>query len=262
MASSEGHAGDGPEEKAVVLQPEPMAPIEEEEDPQKRVEGDLLGLPTSDNPTNEPTPQAPSSSNRNQEGYGFKKWLKSMKSRKNTFTGPQRYVYGWPENEALDESYNMFRKHDYDRPETSSIASSSILRAVKTASVSFTSFSSVNRLHTSTRTSTRQSGCHSSGPSGSDARASMDSNALSSALSLDESAWNRAVQRRQIIREILETETTYVAGLKSLTDVRYATSPGDRSACFAVCCALTDSQANLDPLDHGRHSFRPSSKCR
>ena len=216
MASSDHRSGEEYEDGPIVVQPEPMAPIEEEEDTQKGDEWEFLGPPMSGRPAAiEPTTQACPSGNRNQQGYSFKKWLKSMKRKKPPFEGPQRYVYGWPEDEALDESYAMFRRHEYDKPETSSIASSSILRAVKTASISFTSLSSVNRL----RTNTRRSVCHSSDPSGSDQRASIDSNALSSALSLDESAWNRAVQRRQVIREIIETETTYVAGLKSLTDV-------------------------------------------
>ncbi|KAI5287028.1 hypothetical protein KEM52_001787, partial [Ascosphaera acerosa] len=36
--------------------------------------------------------------------------------------------------------------------------------------------------------------------------------------SLDEAAWSRAVQRRQVLRELLDTEAAYVVGLKALAD--------------------------------------------
>lgn len=157
-----------------------------------------------------------------QNSYSFSKWIKSIRrSRGTNFTGPSNWVMGWPDDEALDESYSMFP--NFNEPENhadnASVASSSLLHRVKTASLSQISLSLFNRPRTNTQTSTQRSACHSSGFSGSDARRSMDSNRLASTLSLDEGAWNRAVQRRQIIKEFLDTETTYVSGLKALADV-------------------------------------------
>lgn len=158
----------------------------------------------------------------NHDGYSFKRWIKGIRRiRLASFAGPSNYVMGWPDDEALDESYSMFpRFQQGSHTDTSSVTSSSILHTVKTASLSQTSLSVLNRPRTNTQTSTQRSVCHSSGFSGSDVRRSIDSNRLASTLSLDEGAWNRAVQRRQIIRELLDTETTYVSGLRALTEVR------------------------------------------
>lgn len=158
-----------------------------------------------------------------QNGYSFSKWIRSMRRfRAANFTGPSSWVMGWPDDEALDESYSMFpttSEPENRRADNDSVASSSLLHRVKTASLSQISLSLFNRPRTNTQTSTQRSACHSSGFSGSDARRSVDSNRLASTLSLDEGAWNRAVQRRQIIKEFLDTETTYVSGLKALADV-------------------------------------------
>lgn len=156
------------------------------------------------------------------ETYRFKQWIRSIRKNKVTkFQGPSRYVVGWPDDEALDDSYKMMPQPQDNQADRSSLSSSSALRTVKTASVSMSldSFSMFNRPRTNTQASTQRSACHSSGFSSSDARKSVDSNRLASTLSLDEGAWNRAVQRRQIIREMTETEITYVAGLKALANV-------------------------------------------
>ncbi|ODH52599.1 hypothetical protein GX48_01084 [Paracoccidioides brasiliensis] len=153
------------------------------------------------------------------DAHSFKRWIKSMrKKRTPNYDGPPRYVVGWPDDESKDESYRMFPPFYRAQPDQSSTASSSNLHTVKTASV--TSLSFLTRPRTNTQTSTHRSACHSSAFSGSDARVSIDSNRLTSTLSLDEGAWNRAVQRRQVIQEILETEVTYLAGLKALAEVR------------------------------------------
>jgi hypothetical protein len=111
-----------------------------------------------------------------------------------------------------------------------------LLKTVKTASMSMTSLSVFNRPRTNTQGSTQRSACHSSGFSGSDARVSIDSNRLASTLSLDEGAWNRAVHRRQAIQEMLNTEATYVAGLKALADVSLlGFAPLDLCVCELTC---------------------------
>ncbi|KAK2761077.1 hypothetical protein FQN53_007763 [Emmonsiellopsis sp. PD_33] len=153
-----------------------------------------------------------------QDSHSFKRWIRSMRKRRTpNYDGPPRYVVGWPGDESKDESYRMFPPLYKNQPDQSSTASSSNLRTVKTASVSMASM--LTRPRTNTQTSTQRSACHSSLFSGSDARVSIDSNRLASTLSLDEGAWNRAVQRRQVIREILDTEVTYLAGLKALAEV-------------------------------------------
>ncbi|OJD12577.1 hypothetical protein AJ78_06855 [Emergomyces pasteurianus Ep9510] len=165
----------------------------------------------------EPTP-VPLMPAAHHDSHSFKRWIRSMrKKRTPNYDGPPRYVVGWPDDESKDESYRMCPSLYQSQPDQSSTASSSNLHTVKTASVG--SLSLLTRPRTSTQTSTQRSACRSSAFSGSDARVSMDSNRLTSTLSLDEGAWNRAVQRRQVIREILETEITYLAGLKALAEV-------------------------------------------
>ncbi|OAX78638.1 hypothetical protein ACJ72_07053 [Emergomyces africanus] len=163
-------------------------------------------------------PAAPLVPAVNHDSHSFKRWLRSMRRRRTpNYDGPPRYVVGWPDDESKDESYRMCPSLYQSQPDQSSTASSSNLHTVKTASVG--SLSLLTRPRTSTQTSTQRSACRSSALSGSDARVSIDSNRLTSTLSLDEGAWNRAVQRRQVIREIMETEITYLAGLKALAEV-------------------------------------------
>ncbi|PGH28764.1 hypothetical protein GX50_08492 [[Emmonsia] crescens] len=181
-----------------------------EEDPQRQSFGDRSSM---SEPTTVPLMPAV-----NHDSHSFKRWIRSMRRRRTpNYDGPPRYVVGWPDDESKDESYRMFPSFYHSQPDQSSTASSSNLQTVKTASVG--SLSMLTRPRTNTQTSTQRSACHSSAFSGSDARVSIDSNKLTSTLSLDEGAWNRAVQRRQVIREILETEITYLAGLKALAEV-------------------------------------------
>ncbi|PGH07565.1 hypothetical protein AJ79_06235 [Helicocarpus griseus UAMH5409] len=152
------------------------------------------------------------------ESHSFKRWIRSMRRRQTPyFDEPPRYVVGWPDDEKKDESYRKFPHLYPSQPDQSSTASSSNLRTIKTASMA--NLSVITRPRTNTQASTQRSACHSSVFSGSDARVSIESNRLTSTLSLDEGAWNRAVQRRQVIREVIDTEVTYLAGLKSLAEI-------------------------------------------
>ncbi|KAI5286474.1 hypothetical protein KEM55_000289 [Ascosphaera atra] len=158
--------------------------------------------------------------------------------------------------EDKDTAAAANRKSDVDK---TSITSSSILRTVKTASVSGTSFSRISTGRPATGSNTASSGVQNSsleaGSTGNSSlqdaavaaaaaaattedagqgRASVEAarqdmaeeanrrdSALSvfrSSLSLDEEAWDRAVQRRETLKEFLNTESTYVTGLKSLAD--------------------------------------------
>lgn len=228
---------------------------------------------------------------------------------------PDRFVIGWPDDEAQDVSYSMFRPfwekirndlvdsaYDHQDPlfnvppsirkgccqniwdalpthhchsdqeherehahgfyspssgqsdsDDRSITSSSLLRTVKTASISGTSSSRVSTADRpptigtccaepvsftaavtataipstsghaapTTRTSRKRTSVESASSAG--CRDSICSSFRNS-LSLDEAAWNRAVQRRQILKELVETESTYVIGLKALADVGHTTT--------------------------------------
>ncbi|KAI5304471.1 hypothetical protein KEM56_006462 [Ascosphaera pollenicola] len=214
---------------------------------------------------------------------------------------PDRYVIGWPEDEAQDVSYSMFRPcwekirndlvdsayndqdplfnpsssmrngccqniwgalpphadghHLYSPSSTGlsdsddrSITSSSLLRTVKTASISGTSSSRVSTVdrpptigtfcaepgsfNNTSFSSSSPPLAAASGPNTKSTRKRTSVDSVTSdpacrdsvcsnfrnSLSLDEAAWNRAVQRRQILRELVDTESTYVIGLKALAD--------------------------------------------
>jgi hypothetical protein len=184
----------------------------------------------------------------------FKRWLKTVrKNRRPKYKGPYRYVYGWPEDEAQDASYTITRNRGSVKTDTSSVASSAVYHAVGTASISGTSLSNSTRPRSNTVNSTQQSGFHGSGPSGSDPRTSTDSNKLTTTLSLDEGAWNRAVKRRQIIGEIVDTEIMYVASIKALSDVRVIPisslnkvfAPANRSNIVQVLSTMVVTRSGL-----------------
>ncbi|KAK2739209.1 hypothetical protein FQN57_006652 [Myotisia sp. PD_48] len=150
-------------------------------------------------------------------GYSFKHWINSIRANRVAASNQSRYVAGWPEDDAMDESCDKFPEFQPGSfPDNSSIASSFLHRVVESASLSQVSLGHLTRPRTDTQTSSHG---HSSAFSGSDTRKSTESNRLTSAMSVDEGAWNRAVQRRQIIRELIETETVYVSGLKALGDI-------------------------------------------
>jgi hypothetical protein len=214
MASQEhDRQPDGLEDKESIPESDLMPPIQEEEGK------DLEHIP-SNRPFIGPADAAMKDSTTVNSNT-FKRWLKTVrKNRRPKYKGPYRYVYGWPEDEAQDVSYTITRNRGSVKTDTSSVASSAVYHAVGTASISGTSLSNSTRARSNTVNSTQQSGFHSSGPSGSDPRTSTDSNKLTTTLSLDEGAWNRAVKRRQIIGEIVDTEIMYVASIKALSDVR------------------------------------------
>ncbi|KAF3490608.1 RSP protein [Arthroderma uncinatum] len=152
-----------------------------------------------------------------QDGYSFKRWMRSIRANRHAIASPRNYVMGWPDDETMDESYNRpAGNYSESVPDTASVTSSALLRTMETASVSQATMSVINRPRTNTMTSTKQG---TSVFSNSEARRSIDSNRMAATLSLDEAAWNRAVQRRQIIQELVGTETVYVSGLKALGDL-------------------------------------------
>ncbi|EEP78643.1 predicted protein [Uncinocarpus reesii 1704] len=145
----------------------------------------------------------------------FSQWIKTVRgSKPNLVQGPSRYVADWPEDEDLDDSSHTVPQERLNRDDASIVSSSSFLHSVKTASMSLASLSIVNRRRSNTQTSSHH---RSSTFSGSDPRRSIDSNKLGSTLSLDESAWTFAIQRFQIIQELIDTEASYISTLKNLS---------------------------------------------
>ncbi|WEW61555.1 hypothetical protein PRK78_007045 [Emydomyces testavorans] len=149
--------------------------------------------------------------------YTFKEWIRSIRSSKASLPqGPLRFVADWPEDETLDDSYRMFPQERISRDDASFMTSSSFLHGVKTASMSLTSMSILNRARSNTLTSSHH---RSSTLSGSDPRKSIDSNKLGSSFPPDETAWNYAVHRYRVIQELVDTEISYISTLKNLSQV-------------------------------------------
>lgn len=163
-----------------------------------------------DSPVQRPTPAAGKKTpNRS--------WW-SISGPKPRFKGPTRYVPGWPDDESQDESYTFIHAENKELDQLSA-DSSSYLRTVKTASISGTSLSMFDNGQASSRGSSESSrGSAASSRRGSDATL-YDGTDQPTTSSLDEGAWSRAVTRRCILQELLQTESTYVFGLSSLADV-------------------------------------------
>lgn len=170
-------------------------------------------------------PEATSTSKFN--SHPFKKWVDSFRLKRQTAARtPLKHVEGWTEepqrrdsDATLAEFSNIPDTQDQRWEQLS--GHSSVLETVKTASMSITTQSLITRSRATTQSSTNQSGHPASPRSNSEARTSIDSLRLApSNTSIDDAAWTRGIKRRQILHEILSTESEYVTGLKSLTDVR------------------------------------------
>lgn len=101
---------------------------------------------------------------------------------------------------------------------SSSWSSSGFVTAVKSATVSLGPLSAApQRRRTRTSTQLRSSN-RSSGISDGLNRASIDSSQGSTQI-IDEAAWNRAIQRRRTLEELISSEESYIADLKVLINV-------------------------------------------
>ncbi|KAL1960063.1 hypothetical protein VTO42DRAFT_235 [Malbranchea cinnamomea] len=200
---------------------ESMSPIEEEEDRFFSIgDEEPLDIVNSAStvlapPSTEPTPPSCNSEWERK----LKTWIEGIKkSRKYGFRGQICSMKALTGMEESDECLNKLVRRGSTKTASCSVASTSDLRTVRTASISGTSLRTVNRLRSNTRSSNQPSTCHSSGLIGSNAKVVLEETKLTSTLSLDQSIWDRAVHRRQIIKEMIETEIAYVASLKSLVD--------------------------------------------
>lgn len=118
---------------------------------------------------------------------------------------------------------------------SSSWSSSGFVTAVKSATVSLGPLSAAPQHRVRTSTQLRSSN-RSSGFSDGLYRASIDSSQGSTQI-IDEAAWNRAVQRRRTLEELISSEESYIADLKVLINVN------DPQSC-ARDLKLTDYQCS------------------
>lgn len=147
--------------------------------------------------------------------YPFKKWMDSFRvKRHQTLPLSERFVEGWFDQSQADNNSNnnLFPNHAVQDQQWERLSGhSSQLGTVKTATMSIAS-QSVVRSRGNTQSTTNQS-------AGTDTRMSMDSMRTTLSPPLDEAAQSRALKRRQVLQEIVTTESDYVLGLKALSDV-------------------------------------------
>ncbi|KAJ5662540.1 uncharacterized protein N7477_010156 [Penicillium maclennaniae] len=147
--------------------------------------------------------------------HPFKKWMDSFRTRRRAPpTLPERYVEGWSDSSATEFpilSTVPRRGSIQDQFWERCSGRSSQLGTVKTATISIASHS-MARSRGTTQSATTQSAV-------SEMRNSADSSRPISSNCMDEAAELRATKRRQILRELLATETDYVQGMKALAGV-------------------------------------------
>ena len=147
----------------------------------------------------------------------FKRWIGYFRTKRAHTHQPQRFVEGWPDESQDNHAYTSTLSPFHAVPDQQwEILSghSSHLGTVKSTSLSGASRSAV-RSRGNTQSTVNQS-------SSSEVRKSNEMESLKpvrSPSSLDEEAQARGIRRRQVIHEILTTETDYVLGLKALTGV-------------------------------------------
>ncbi|KAL3472142.1 hypothetical protein BJX99DRAFT_262556 [Aspergillus californicus] len=140
----------------------------------------------------------------------FKRWVNSLRPRKTSPTyQPQRHVEGWLDTPraSCDNKYLSPPEQQWEQLSRTS----SHLGVVKTPSTSIASQSAV-RSRRNTQSSSNTKSFHSA------FRGSIDS-LRPNLSSIDEEAQNRAVQRVQVLQEILTTEADYAFDLKALTNL-------------------------------------------
>ena len=140
--------------------------------------------------------------------HPFKRWVNSLRTKKGRRPGLEKYVEGWPTLDGNNPSpYQGSQEQQWEQLS----GHSSQLGTVKTTSMSITS-QSVVRSRGNTQSTTNHSG-------NSDTRMSVDSLRPSLSHAVDDAAHSRSIKRRQLLQEIVNTESDYVSGLKSLSNV-------------------------------------------
>ncbi|KAJ5136005.1 hypothetical protein N7448_004559 [Penicillium atrosanguineum] len=147
--------------------------------------------------------------------HPFKKWMDSFRTRKRVPpTISERYVEGWSDSSATDFpilSTVPRRGSIQDQFWERSSGRSSQLGTVKTAAMSIAS-QSMARSRGTTQSATTQSAV-------SEMRISAEGSHPISSNCMDEAVELRATKRRQVLRELLATETDYVQGMKALAGI-------------------------------------------
>ncbi|KAL3490137.1 hypothetical protein BJX62DRAFT_238429 [Aspergillus germanicus] len=141
----------------------------------------------------------------------FRRWVNSLRPKK-TSPVSQRYIEGWQFSPrgSYDNTYLSPHYGSQEQWEKQS-GNSSHLGTMKTTTVSVTS-QSVVRSRRNTQSTTNRS-------VKSDMRTSVDSMRPVLSTLIDEEAQNRALRRRQVLQEIITTESDYIFGLKALTNL-------------------------------------------
>ena len=194
-------------------QTEPMSPIEEEQFYSLEDTEPLTNI-VSENPIEQtaPSPYVTQNEERNRT---FRSWISTIgRGKKYRFARASGLPQGWPGNDISD-CRNKRRRRESNVAEIGSITSASNLRMVRTASFDMQSLRTLPRPRSNTQNSNQRSMYGAISVAESDAKASTDDFRLP----VDQKAWSRAVHRRGVIKEMIETETSYLASLKILADV-------------------------------------------
>lgn len=140
--------------------------------------------------------------------HPFKRWVNSLRTKKGRRPCLEKYVEDWPTIDGNNLSpYQASQEQQWERLS----GHSSQLGTVKTISMSIAS-QSVMRSRGATQSTTNHSG-------NSDSRTSADSLRPTLSPTIDEATHTRSIKRRQLLQEIVSTESDYVSGLKSLSNV-------------------------------------------
>lgn len=155
--------------------------------------------------------------------HPFKRLVNSLRAKRSRQPFLQeKYVEGWPGDGSNGLSpYHVV--HDQQWEQLSGYSSQ--LGTVKTSSMSIGSQSAVRSRGTTQSTTNH---------SNSDPRTSIDSLKPTLSPGVDEAAHGRSMKRRQILQEIVDTESDYVSGLKSLSNVCPQSVP-DSTTDFVRC---------------------------
>lgn len=197
-------------------QTEPMSPIEEEQFYSLEDTEPLTNI-RSENPAGQ-TYDSPYAIQDEEKSRTLRNWIRIIgRGKKYRFAGASGSPKGWPSDDISD-CRNRCRRRGSNVTEAGSITSSSNLRMVKTASFDMQSLRTVPRPRSHTQKSNQRSVHGDISVAGSDAKVSTDDFKLP----VDDRAWSRAVHRREIIKEMIETETSYLASLRILVDVRWS----------------------------------------
>jgi len=177
-----------------------------------------------------PEVQEPEPVNTTWSPSTFKKFIDYLRNKKPPRPQTRKYVEGWHDDPPTKPRDNDSRDHSFDHVLSPYHAIqdqqweqlsgySSQLGTVKTNSLSAMSQSAVRSRRTTQSTVNRSS---SSEHRRSIERRSTDIEGLRPVRSpsIYDDVQRRAVKRRQVIQEILTSESDYVLGLKALTDVR------------------------------------------